>query len=95
MDSEFLTKEFIDKATALYDQAEDLAENDTIRERVERDRLPILYVQLCRGKAFTGDAYPKILSRFETIARRIGQTNILEGPPDLEQKLKVWKDSAL
>jgi hypothetical protein len=94
MDSEFLTKEFIDKATALYDQAESLAENDTIRQRVERDRLPIFYVQLCRGKAFTGDAYPKVLSRFETIARRIGLTNILEGPPDLEQKLKAWKDSA-
>jgi len=95
MDSEFLTKEFIDQAAALYDQAEDLAENDTIRQRVERDRLPILYVQLCRGKAFTGHGYPKILNRFETIARRIGLTNILEGPPDLEQKLKAWKDSAL
>jgi hypothetical protein len=93
MDSPFLTKEFIDKASALYDQAESLAENDTIRERVERDRLPIFYVQLCRGKAFAGDAYPKILDRFETIARRIGVTNILEGPPDFEQKLKAWKDA--
>lgn len=94
MDSEFLTKEFIDKANALYDQAENLAEDDTVRQRVERDRLPILYVQLCRGKALTGDSYPEILSRFETIARRVGVTNILEGPPDLDQKLKAWKDAA-
>lgn len=93
MDSEFLTKEFVDKASALYDQAETLAENDVIRERVERDRLPILYVQVCRGKEFTGDAYPQILERFEAIARRIGQTNILEGPPDLDQKLKAWKEA--
>jgi hypothetical protein len=94
MDSEFLTKEFIDKASALYDQAEALAEDDTIRQRVERDRLPIYYVQLCRSKEFTGDAYQQILTRFETIARRIGMTSIMEGPPDLEQKLKAWKDAA-
>lgn len=93
MDSPFLTKEFIDQASVLYDQAESLADNDTIRERVERDRLPIFYVQLCRGKEFTGDAYPKVLERFEAIARRIGVTNILEGAPDLEQKLKAWKDA--
>lgn len=94
MDSEFLTKDFIDKASALYDQAETLADSEAIRERVERDRLPIYYVQLCRGKEFTGEAYPKILERFETIARRIGMTNILEGPPDLEQKLNAWKEIA-
>ncbi|MBX7257103.1 MAG: DUF4838 domain-containing protein [Candidatus Hydrogenedentes bacterium] len=93
MDSEFLTKDFIDKANQLYDQAESLAENDTIRERVERDRLPIMYVQLCRGKEFTGDTYPQILARFETIARRIGLTCIREGSPDLDEKLKAWKEA--
>ncbi len=94
MDSEFLTKEFLDQASELYDQAEALAENDTIRQRVERDRLPIYYVQLCRGKEFTGDAYPDILAKFETIARRIGLTCIREGAPDLDEKLKAWEDSS-
>lgn len=94
MDSEFLSKDFIDKAVALYDQAETLAENDEIRQRVERDRLPIMYVQLCRGKEFTGEDYAEILNRFEAIARRIGMTNILEGPPDLDQKLEEWKKAA-
>ena len=94
MDSAFLTKAFIEEASALYDRAEALAENDEIRQRVERDRLPIMYVQLCRGKAFTGDAYPRILERFEEIARRIGLTNILEGAPDLDKKLEGWRNGA-
>jgi hypothetical protein len=94
MNSEFLSKEFIDKANALYDRAESLADDDTVKQRVERDRLPILYVQVCRGKEFVGDAYPQILSRFETIARRIGMTSIMEGPPDLDEKLKAWKEAA-
>ncbi|MFA6243032.1 MAG: DUF4838 domain-containing protein, partial [Candidatus Hydrogenedentales bacterium] len=94
MDSEFLSKEFIEQASALYDQAEALAtDDDTLRQRVERDRLPILYVQVCRGKALSGDAYPQILARFETIARGIGVTNIQEGGPDLDQKITAWKEA--
>lgn len=71
MDSPFLSKEFIDKATAIYDQAESLAENDEILRRVERDRIPIMYVQLERGFDFV-DEYGVLLERFENIARREG-----------------------
>ena len=91
MDAPFLSKEFIGKAVELYDQAEALAENDEIRERVQRDRLPILYVQLCRGPGFVGEGYAGLLARFETIARRTGLTHISEGPPDLDAKLEAWR----
>lgn len=93
MDSPFLSKEFLEKATACYEEALSLAENEEIRRRVDLDSLPILYVKLCRGPEFVGKDYGDILARFERIARSEGVTHIYEGPPDLDQKLQAWKDS--
>lgn len=92
MDSPFLSKEFLDPSSALFERALKLAENDTIRERVERAELPILYVKLSRGPAFVGSSYPSILDRFERIARRVGATFMWEGSaPNLDAKLAEWK----
>ncbi len=94
MDSPFLSREFLDKATDLYDRAEQLAGDDAeLLRRVERDRLPIMYVKLCRGPEFAGDGYGALIDRFESIARREGLQHIKEGPPDLEAKLKGWRDA--
>jgi len=96
MDSPFLSKKFIKKAVELYDMAETLAENDTILLRVQRDRLPIMYVQLCRGPEFVTalfdepERYGHLVAKFEKVAHRVGLTHIYEGAPDLEQKLEGW-----
>ncbi len=93
MDSEFLTKDFLAAASALYDKAEQCAESGEIKQRVERDRLSILYVMLCRGPEFAGAGYGAMLDRFEAIARREKMTHICEGLADLEQTLQGWRDA--
>ncbi len=94
MDSEFLSREFLDQASALFDRAEALARSDEIRRRVRLARLPIVYVQLCRGPEFTGaDEYRTLLDDFERIARREQITHLAEGPPDLDLKLRRWRDA--
>ncbi|MCD6393733.1 MAG: DUF4838 domain-containing protein [Planctomycetes bacterium] len=92
MDHPFLSKEFLAKATELYDRAEKLAENERVLRRVQRDRLPIMYVKLARGPEFVGNEYGKILERFEKIARREGVTRLREGSPDLDEKLEGWRN---
>ena len=94
MDSEFLTPEFLDEATALFDLAERRAGGEETLRRVESARLPIMYVKLCRGPEFVGEGYAGLVDRFEAIARREGLTHIYEGAPDLDQKLKGWRDAA-
>jgi hypothetical protein len=92
MDSPFLSKGILDEATTLFAKALKLAENDTIRKRVERAELPILYVKLSRGPAFVGESYPAILDRFERIAREVGATFMWEaGAPNLDAKLSEWR----
>jgi len=94
MDSPFLSEDFIDKSTEIFDRAEKLAESDEIRHRVEEARLPIMYVKLCRGPKFVGSGYAALIDRFEKIARRVGMTHIKEGPPDLKQKIEQWRKAA-
>lgn len=70
MDSPFLTKEFLNQSTAIFSEAEQLAENSTILHRVEREEIPIMYVQLERGPDFVGAAYGAILDKYAVIAPR-------------------------
>lgn len=91
MDDPFLSEAFLAEATACFDRAEKLAEDDEIFRRVRRARLPILYVRLCRGPEGVGEGYEELLDSFETIARREGLTHIYEGAPDLEKKLEAWR----
>ena len=74
----FLSREFVDKANAFYDKAEALAENEEILRRVERDRLPIMFVQLEQGIEFTGEDYANVIDRFESIMRREGANLVRE-----------------
>jgi hypothetical protein len=91
MDHAFLSKDFLDKASALYDRAEELAENQKILARIERDRLPIMYVKLAQGPDVTGEIYGDLIDRFDKIARREGVTRLREGSPDLDEKLETWR----
>jgi hypothetical protein len=95
MDDPFLSEAFLDKATTIFDRAADLARTDPdVALRVERARMPIMYVKLYRGPAFVGKGYSALIDRFEKVARRVGLTHIYEGPPDLEKKLKAWREAA-
>jgi hypothetical protein len=91
MDHPFLSEEFLEKSTMIYDRAEELAENDQVLDRVQLDRLPIMYVKLRQGPEVVGDEYGEVLERFENIARRSGVTHLREGSPDLDEKLQMWR----
>lgn len=91
MDHPFLSREFLDRATALFDRAERRAESETVRRRVERASLPILYVRIARGPAFAGEAYPALVDRFERIARQVGITHTWETAPNLDSQLAAWR----
>ncbi|UCD29952.1 MAG: DUF4838 domain-containing protein [Planctomycetota bacterium] len=94
MDISFLTLDFLTNASAIFDEAEALAENDQVLHRVERERLPIMYVKLERGPEFTGAQYGTVLDRFETIARREGVTHLRERMlPNLDEKLAEWRSN--
>ncbi|HUT73355.1 MAG TPA: DUF4838 domain-containing protein, partial [Armatimonadota bacterium] len=93
MDAPFLSREFLDQATALFDRAEALARSDEIRRRVQLARLSIIYVKLCRGPGFTGpDRYRSLIAEFEKEARRENVLFTREGPPDLDSRLQEWRD---
>ncbi len=96
MDNPFLSKEFLKRASRIFDRAEKLAQDQAVLYRVQRMRLSIMYVKLMRGPKFVGNEYGEVLARFEKIARRTGVTHLREGKPDLDEKLqqwqKTWKD---
>jgi hypothetical protein len=63
---------------ALLDEAEALAENDTVKLRVQVARLPVWYLDLAQNRV-TGEARQDLLKRFVAIARKAGISNISEG----------------
>ena len=92
MDHPFLSAEFLNSANAIFDEAELLAENQDILERVECERLPIMYVQLVRGPEFVGAKYGEILDRFDVIARREGISTLRENDHvGLDGRLEEWR----
>jgi len=93
MESPFLSREFLDQATALFDKAESWAGSNDIRRRVERERLPITYVKLRQGPTIWGETYAKLIDEFEAVARREHITCLREGAPDLDRKLNAWRTS--
>jgi hypothetical protein len=92
MDIPLFTREFIDKASEIFERAEKLAGGDdaTLR-KVQRAELPILYVQVARGPKFTGPDYSSLLDRFERIARREKIMYLEEAGADFERKLGEWR----
>ncbi len=95
--TDYLSQEFLDGATVLFNEAERMADNEEILHRVERDRLSIMYVKLMHGPEFVierDEDYPALIDRFETIARRenITQMSIVSGRRTLDETLKLWRD---
>lgn len=92
MDVPFITREFVDRATAMFARAKNLAKDDeALTRRVERAELPILYVQCVRGPEFTGDNYAQEVADFERIARREKVQHLKEHAPDFETGLAEFK----
>ena len=90
MDIAFLSKDFLAKATDIFDRAKQAAGKDeTLLHRVERAELPILYVKLAQGPV-TRD----LVDRFETIARREKVDWLFEWSTRLDAQLASWKQSA-
>ncbi len=90
----FLTDGFIEKAESLYQEAFKLASDDiTLRDRIERDYLSILYVKL---QQFTGNGdsqYFAMVDKFERIARKVGFDFPGETiKPSLDWQLELWRD---
>ena len=73
----YLNNEAINGAEKLFDEAERLADDGTIRFRVQVARLPIWYVKLATNRV-TGEARAELLHKFLSVARKAGISNISE-----------------
>jgi hypothetical protein len=93
MTAPFLSKAFVDEATRIFARAEESCPSGEPHRRVELAKLPILYVKLMQGPDAWADEYADVLAEFETIARREQVNYLREGGPDLEEKLKGWRDA--
>jgi len=80
----YLDDRLIAGAGPLFDEAERLADNDGVRDRVRVARLPVWYVELATGRV-KGDERKALLERFLDVARKAGISNISEG-----QALEDW-----
>ncbi len=80
----YLNPEFLAAALKVLDEAEQVAENETVRARAQVARLPVWYVQLA-GNHLKGEARAERLRRFLELARKAGISHISEG-----QTLEDW-----
>ena len=89
MDVAFLSKDFLAKATEIFDRAKKATGKDQkLLERVERAELPILYVTLAQGPVTR-----ELLDRFESIARREKVDWLFEWSVRLDQQLATWRNA--
>ncbi len=93
MTSPFLSREFLDEATRLFEDAQQQCPTGEGRRRVDLAKLPILYVKLVQGPDAWADEYAAVFAEFEAIARREKINFLREGGPDLDEKLKGWRDA--
>lgn len=93
MTAPFLSREFLNEATRLFEDAQQQCPRGDYRRRVDLAKLPILYVKLMQGPDAWADQYEAVFTEFETIARREKVNYLREGGPDLEEKLKGWRDA--
>jgi hypothetical protein len=82
--SAYLSEDVITDGEKLLDEAEQLADNDTVKLRVQVARLPVWYLKLAQDRV-TGEARTEALKRFVAIAKQAGISNISEG-----QALGEW-----
>jgi hypothetical protein len=73
----YLNDELVSTGERLLDEAEQMAENDTVRFRVQVARLPIWYVKLATNRV-AGEARADLVRRFLVVARKAGISNISE-----------------
>ena len=76
--SSYLSPEIMDAAEKILDEAENQAENEKIRFRVQVARLPVWYVKIAT-KRIPDDARIELARRFLAIARQAGISNVSEG----------------
>ena len=83
----YLNDGFITGGDKLLAEAQEAAENDAVRFRVQVARLPVWYVQLATGRV-AGSERAELLHNFLAVARKAGITHISEG-----QHLNDWAKS--
>ena len=76
--SPYLKSEGMNAGEKLLDEAEQLAENDDVRFRVQVARLPVWYTKIANNR-ISGEAKKELTRRFVGIARKAGVSNINEG----------------
>jgi hypothetical protein len=76
--SAYLNEDVMNAAEKIMDEAEQLAENDDVRFRVQVARLPVWYVKIAANRV-EGDAKTDLTKRFVALARKAGISNISEG----------------
>jgi Domain of unknown function (DUF4838)/Glycosyl hydrolase family 67 N-terminus len=74
----YLNDEFLGQGERILQRAEQLADDETVRARVEVAELPIWYVKIATNRV-TGDARMDLVRRFLAVARKAGVSNISEG----------------
>jgi hypothetical protein len=79
-----LTDDVLKEGERLLDEAEQAADDDTIRFRVQVARLPVWYGKLASGRV-AGDERKELARQFVALARKAGISNISEG-----KALDVW-----
>ena len=90
----YLTKEFVASASNIFDRAEHLAgENEVLLHRVQRERLPILFLQNEQGPGSDLDEHRRNIDKFETIARRNDVKSVRSGlrVPDCDAIIAEWR----
>ena len=88
---------FLEKATAIFDRAEKLAEDEAIRGRVQLERVPVMYVKLIRGPKFVaelGEDYSSLIDRFENTLRPQKTGRLGSSGDTLDNKLVEWRGKA-
>ncbi len=75
--STYLSEDVMNTGEKILDEAEQLAENDVVRFRVQVARLPVWYVKIATNRV-TGDAKTDLVKRFVALARKARISNISE-----------------
>jgi len=94
-DAPYLTKEIINRADELFDEAEAAVANDhVLLLRVQKDRLPIEYVKICRSDEFftTWQEFDAVVEQFARIAKQWDIKHITEGTM-LQPRLEGWREA--
>jgi hypothetical protein len=90
----YLNDDFLRDGERLLDLAEEQAEPGTVRDRVQVARLPIWYVKIATDRV-KDDARKELVSRFLSVARKAGISNISEGMSLHDWAKKMGSDFAL